>query len=50
MLDWKSSNAQERINIRAYAEFRFAQDSLFGKVQQKVKIQHKKNWLILCNG
>ena len=35
----KSQNASDRINIRAYAEFLFAQDSLFGKVQQKVQIQ-----------
>ena len=35
----KSQNAPDRINIRAYAEFLFAQNSLFGKVQQKVQIQ-----------
>ena len=35
----KSSNAPDRINIRAHGQFFFAQDSLFGKVQQKVQIQ-----------
>ena len=35
----KSLNTPDRTNIRAYAEFVFAQDSLFGKVQQKAQMQ-----------
>ena len=43
MLDYQKidyhKNAPDIINIRAHAEFLFAQNSLFGKVQQKVQIQ-----------
>ena len=40
---------KQRVNTRAYAEYLFAPDSLFIKVQQKVQIQ-RQNWLISCNG
>ena len=39
MLDYQKLNAPDKINIRAYAEFLFAQNSLFGEVQQKVQNQ-----------
>ena len=35
-------NAPDKINIRAYAELFFAQNSLFGKVQQKAQFNKKK--------